>query len=217
MYSIQAIENAFTSLLQPNQLPKFTVELYGWNRTKDDKSDPEIISFGQSDDDGSYDDAAKPVSRTNQRIGCFTADVKNWDNQCYKAKMQCQKEEVGIGMRVYEPKRYGEHPMFLTMIDFNPGLTEQNRHTVAFWKDIESNYKGRKLYLFNSGNAHHALMDVLMDEYSHYEWMNMLANHEEVVDQKWVRFANAHTHGGVIRTTAGRTRPQPKLWKWVNL
>jgi hypothetical protein len=211
MYSIQAIESTFTSLIQATQLPNFTVELYGWNRMKDDKSDPEMITFAQADNNYTV------MSRTNQKIGCFTADVKNWDNQCYKAKMDCQKEEVGIGMRVYQPKRWGEHPMYLTMIDFNPGLTEQNRHTIAFWKEIESKYKGRKLYLFNSGNAHHALMDILMDDQGHYEWMSMLANHEEVVDQKWVRFANAHEHGGVIRTTTGRTRPQPKLWKWVNL
>jgi hypothetical protein len=211
MYSIQVIESTFTSLIQANQRDKFVVELYGWNRTKDDKSDPEIIAVAEDQDDYAF------VSRTNQKIVSFLADVRGWDSECYRAKIECQKEEVGIGMLVYYPEYSGGRPMYMTMIDFNPGLAEQNRHTLAFWKDIQHKYKGRKLYLFNSGNAHHGLMDILMDDQGHREWLNFLENHEQVVDQKWVRFARAHEHGGVIRTTAGKNRPQPKLWKWVNL
>jgi hypothetical protein len=217
MYSIQFIENTFTALVRSTMRSKFNIELYAWNRTKEDKSDPEMINLSQDDADAYGHLVNSKVSRTNQQVGCFAGDVNNWDNQCYRTKVDVQKEEVGIGMRVYNPNPYHEEPMYLAMIDFNPGLGTDNRYTRDFWKDIQKHYTGRKIYLFNSGNAHHALLDTIHDQSAHEEWMSMLLQHEEVVDQKWVKFANAHSHGGVIRVTAGKTRPQPKLWKWVNL
>lgn len=226
MYSIQTLESVFTSVVQPAHLKKFSIELYGWNRTKEDKSDPEMIPVNPSlftQVGVNYDGSPKTTSVTNQKIGMFGADVPNWERQCYQAKMNIQKEEVGIGMRV-TPVIYPDvwsstrdETMYLSMIDFNPGLDKSNRHTLSFWEAMEGRYPGKKLYLFNSGNAHHALMNTLMDECGHAEWMQFLSQHEEVVDQKWVKFAGQHSHGGVIRTTSGRYRPQPKLWKWVNL
>lgn len=220
-------------------LPKFNIELYAWNRTKDDTSDGEFTkqdvdyqgnpkirasspplhasSFTQMLARANRYPHAVSKSVTNQQIGCFTADVSGWDQQCYRARVDSSKQEVGIGMRVHGKHVYSNDVMYLAMIDFDPGLCADNRHIRAFWKDIGERYAGRKLYLFDSGNAHHALLDTIHDERAHAEWMETLSRHEEVVDQKWIKFANAHPHGGVIRVTSGKTRPQPKLWKWVNL
>lgn len=218
MYSIQMIERIFKSMVGIHNQSKFNIELYGWNRTKDDKSDPEMVKTTGLTKVDAYGRTAM-VSSTNQYIASFKSDVPNWDYQCYRAKLDCQKQEVGIGMLVQRPKtlaKYYNHA-YLAMIDFNPGLNSQNRHVLSFWKDMEKTFPGRRVYLFDSGNAHHGMMDTLFDTNSHRDWMDFLRRHQEVVDQKWVQFASHHDHGGVIRMTAGTRRPQPRLWKWVNL
>jgi hypothetical protein len=208
MYSVQVIENTVKSIIHTPHISKLEIQLYGWNRIKENKNDSKILFNAEKT---AYE------SSINQHVGSFAADIINWDTQCQIARKQHHREEIGIGMRISPIQNWADRPMYLTMIDFNPGLEKQNRHTVTFWQDIQSKYQGHKFYIFNSGNAHHGLLDIIMDDIEHYDWLAFLYEHEEVVDQNWVRFAQKHDNGGVIRTTSGTTRPQPKLWKWVNL
>lgn len=216
MYSIQVIENVVKAHIPSRKHPDFRMQYFAWNRTKDDKSDPEIDvgTFTKTDPRGYI----HTVSKTNQDVGYFTLDNQNWDYHCYLVRQNVQKQELGIGMKIDDHRTYDIYSsLYLPMIDFEPGLMVQNRHTLSFWKQLSGLYPGKRFYLFDSGNAFHGLLDCLQSIRENTEWREFLSEHEEVVDQKWIRFASMHSHCGVIRTTNGKRRPQPKLLKWINL
>jgi hypothetical protein len=234
MYSVNTIQNVVTSLLPHALLKECHVQLHAWNRTKDDVSDAEFQESPHDDFDddpvflpyGSvrWSTRSTPIANpsiTNQKIGEFSVDIPDWDRQCYIAKHDANKEEVGIGLCIFEaPLQWDPaatyDSIYLAMIDFNPGLMTLNRHTHNFWKDCAVRLAGHKIWIFDSGNAHHAIINRLHANEAHSEWLSFLASHEEVVDQKWVKFAQSYSHGGVIRVTEGRTRPKPKLVKYIN-
>lgn len=221
MRSIDMIENLVKSILPKHTLPKLYLGVHAWNRTKEDKSDPEMIN--QTDAYGNViGQMPRPVSRTNQMIAKLALDINSYEWFIRREKANSGKHEAGIGAAVYTTERtrlWGSNSisLYMGLIDFNPGLTEDNRHTRSFWNDMYKNYSGKRLYVFNTGNAHHGVLNTVLDYNGIIQWMNILEKHEEVVDQKWVRFALNHDHMGVLRTTSGYNRPEPKLLKYINL
>lgn len=239
MKSIAFIQSLVTSLLPAHQLKHVQVNLFGWNRTKDGRSEAEFTKmlpkpkkrFSRYGGDGWCDSATN-----SQAYGSFKADCLNWEKVVrdhHKVGVQFDrdsewgysdeqvasmlKEEVGIGAKL---DMFNTHePLYIPMIDFEPGLMMTNRHTKLFWEELQKYADDCRLYLFNSGNSHHGVLNRLMDSQTYCDWLQFLSEHEEVVDQSWVEFARAYysEHAGVIRITEGKTRPCPTLLKWVNL
>lgn len=210
MNSIGFIENLAKKSLSSTIHKETYINIYAWNRTKDDKSDPDLIWTASRN---TYPVEEKQ-SRSNQRIGSIPISAVNWDFLVKQARTVSGKQEAGIGALVESDTG---NSLYLPFIDFNTQLKQQDRFTYAFWKDITAKYPRKKLYLFNTGSSYHGVLDCLMDIHEIYNWFTFLIFHQEVVDQKWVKFAETYDHMGVLRTTSGLTRPEPKLWKWVNL
>jgi hypothetical protein len=242
MKSIAMIQAMVTSLIPNHMLKHMMLTVYGWNRFKDGRSNGEFINIGEDVKDHNLipkrwiRHGYHGSSCTNQAYGHMHTDELNWESTIRDLKVgkhlfadyegwadtheQIQaklKEELGIGARIKDLAHGND--LFIPMIDFNPGLMMTNRHTKGFWQALSEKYADKRLYLFNSGNAHHGVLNTLMDQQQYMEWMTFLYEHAGVVDEKWVTFAMDFEteHFGVIRMTEGKTRPAPTLLKWVNL
>jgi hypothetical protein len=132
-------------------------------------------------------------------------------------------EEAGFGSRVWDvTDTWGKSRLYLPLIDFAPGargigLDPPGRVANAFWAGLAERFPGKRMYVFDSGNGYHGLVESLMDVYTYRSWNDFLRE-QEVVDQKWLSRALKAPYGGVLRVTTGRdNRPEPKLCRWVNL
>jgi hypothetical protein len=220
MHSIKFLENMVKTQLPQHLHSLYKIQLYAWNRTKEDKSDPENVpSFTQVDEFG-YPvriTGAPATSLSNQYVNSFTVDCINWDFLCYQTWKASKKHELGIGSELIPASHNRWYQQcYIPMIDFNPGLETVTRHTRDFWNFMSSAYKGNTFYLFNSGRAHHGILNKLFDADGISTWLTQLQDFE-CVDQKWVKYASDYPHSGILRVTPGYNRPQPRLWKWVNL
>lgn len=196
-----------------NHFPKtvhdrVAVEVYGWDRVP----------------------AGKAAYGIQSPIASFPIAATGWYDLCDRHRKYAAPaagpwstpkiyEEVGIGAKLVEFDNMHWTSVvrgYLCFVDFLPGLEKGGRAVDAFYEALER-IKGRKFYVFDSGSAHHGFLNLLTDLNDHSMWLQFLKAHPQVVDQKWVKFADNNTHGGVLRISQGRSRPVPRLTRWVNL
>ncbi len=109
----------------------------------------------------------------------------------------------------------------LPFIDFKGReLLSGTRHDSQFWDFLKKKFPGKKIYIFDSGNSYHGIVECALDSDTWYSWKVDLENfcHQvqdedrPVVDTAWVG------HGAnILRFSSGLQRPQPYLKCWINL
>lgn len=175
---------------------------------------------------GRYDPQLGYVNAKTDVAKWTTVSAKNYDRFIYNHKVSSKLPAAGVRTLLMVDNyykatinKYSCMEMFVPCIDFLPGLDKNTREVKEFWDAISQKYPGKKLYLFESGSAHHGYMNCLMDKNTNPNWWSFLTKHK-IVDQSWVDrsfdLVSRHYHQ-VIRTTASPIRPEPKFWKWVNL
>jgi hypothetical protein len=107
---------------------------------------------------------------------------------------------------------------WMAFIDFAPKPELfSSRAADAFWRDVERFAPKKRVYVFDSGNSYHGFLTATLDYRGLSEWHSLLGRHPKVVDQGWLDKSRATLWGGVLRVTAGRPGPVPRLKQWVNL
>lgn len=234
MYSIDYLERAI-QWLRPTGL---SVELYAWNRINKESIVPQTkTTFNQiqqavqntATSYGLHLPPPVPVGgwrvspflpgpapdvsiAENQWKISFSSRINGWERIVHKTRVDNNRDEVGIGS-------FLGYDSYLPFIDFEPGLFVVNQYTEKFWRELSKLFMNKKIYIFNSGNAYHGIVESIVSlDFWYKEYLPFLHNNNSVVDLKWINFAEKHNHKGVLRVTNGKNgRITPRLVKWVNL
>lgn len=208
MNSMDIVEGIVKSNIPPHMHDKYFMSFVAYNRDK--------LQKGSNLPEGS-------LIPQNRETMYFQVGSYGYSNLLRHMKHHFHMPEGGFRteIRYAHFRVQGNIDLHIPCIDFNKGLEKVNIATNTFWDTMRQFYPNRKLYLMDSGSAHHGIMNALFTSAEINAWFDRLST-LKIVDQGWVSMsldvqASRIWRSQIIRTTSGPGRPEPKLWKWVNL
>jgi hypothetical protein len=223
-FSAETIESFARSALPQRVHSKLTVDVVAYDRWRPDPDEPEL----KEGDPYAHPQRRRTWKMSLDAIGWHAiADQyrkfpspKDDDIFCGMEQPDQPYEEAGISGRIWD----GNNLLYFPFVDFAPkarGIGDSSgsdRYSNAFWEELARLYPNRRFYVFDSGNSFHGLLCAVLSLQEKMQWSSFLWRHRErITDEKWITRSNHEDFGGVLRITAGKTRPVPRLKRWVNL
>jgi len=189
------IENLVQSSIPLEVQEKYTINFISYNRI-----------VGEVHDD--YFE-----KNNNKKTETYHAYEKDWDSLIHILKYSSDHDEAGYVnmLRHVGPRGHiSNEDLYIPIIDFAPDLDEIDNINLS---KLLKPFSGNKIYIYDSGNSYHGILDKILDFKDYKSWLSLLKD-SDFVDQKWLEMATNNYFGNfqqVLRTTSGLNRPEPKF------
>lgn len=203
MNSAELIFNILQSKLPPEVQKECLLYIHGWDRKKIQR-------------------IAKYMAIQNI-IGMAPANLSAKEAAAfvYKQKAQEAFPEAGLALEFTSQVKadnknvYVQNCMCIPCLDTSSKELSKNTYEgIKLWQAFEKFYKNKKVYIFESGNAKHMIVDHLCEKGQFQKFLKHLVDNDvRKADLRWVK----HSLNGsaVLRVTSGQeNRPEPYLDNW---
>lgn len=200
MNSSEIIFNVVQKNLPYNKLSKCNIVVQGWDRNN-------IVRLS-------------PYKTKHNILGKISLDLpaKSLKYILSNMRQDSKYPELGFSMYVHDPDVNTNRSDFLCIPCLDTSVKDIScRATLAnkkLWEALDKFFPNKKVYVLDSGNAKHLIVDALCEKSIFNNFLSsLIEDNVRSADLKWAKYAlDSHA---VLRVTSGQNgRPEPKLDCW---